>query len=90
MKLHLAPLTGDLKSLNPFKTLARGDKMLAAPELGRGARAGDEGWCKEIRRDERCRLNSPFAANSRGLDMPPLCAKMVVTADKAANSTQGG
>ncbi|MFA0734961.1 MAG: hypothetical protein OGMRLDGQ_001461 [Candidatus Fervidibacter sp.] len=43
MKLHLAPLTGDLKRLNPFKTLARGDKMLAAPELGRGARDGGRG-----------------------------------------------
>jgi len=43
MKLHLAPLTGNLKRLNPFKTLARGDKMLAAPELGRGARDGGRG-----------------------------------------------
>jgi hypothetical protein len=46
MKLHLAPLTGDLKRLNPFKTLARGDKMLAAPELGRGA--GDKEWRRKF------------------------------------------
>ncbi|WP_456337569.1 hypothetical protein [Fervidibacter sacchari] len=49
MKLHLAPLTDNLKRLNPFKTLARDDKMLAA--LRKGTRGEGRGTRNESRGD---------------------------------------
>ncbi|WP_020250283.1 hypothetical protein [Fervidibacter sacchari] len=51
MKLHLAPLTVVSAKRNPFKTLARGDKMLAALRKGTRGEGRGRGTKAEVMDD---------------------------------------